>query len=121
MVLRAVAVGFASLLGLGCARAVPVVAPTVVYVGSVSGEGLETTSAAADSVGSWNARDEVEVEWHGSWWPAVVLERRGIRWLVHYDGYTSEWDEVVTGDRIRERHVEPEIEDSSEVEDEPDP
>jgi hypothetical protein len=123
MLLREVAVGFVSLVALGCTRTRPIVAaPTVVVVGGVAGEGLDvTTSAALDEGGPWKARDEVEVEWHGSWWPAVVLDKRGARWLVHYDGYAAEWDEVVSGDRIRERHVEPEVNEASTVEEPPDP
>lgn len=43
----------------------------------------------------------VQVEWRGTWWPAVVLGRRAEGWLVHYDGYGEEWDEVVDTSRIR--------------------
>ncbi len=121
MVLRAVAVGFACLLVLGCARTAPIVAPTVVVVGGVSGAGLGVSSAEPDYGTIWKAKEEVEVEWLGIWWPAVVLEKRGGRWLVHYEGYAAEWDEVVSGDRLRERRAEPEIDDSSEMDDESEP
>ena len=59
------------------------------------------------------AGDLVEVEWHGSWWPAVLLERRRSGWQVHYEGYAKEWDEVVSLARIRDRQArddEPTIE-----------
>lgn len=43
----------------------------------------------------------VQVEWRGRWYPAVVRERRGKRYLVHYVGYESSWDEWVSAERIR--------------------
>ena len=122
MVLRAVSVGVLSVLVAACARSTPVNVPTVVFVDGVSGGGGFTTSSEpADEGGSWKAREEVEVEWHGSWWPAVVLEQRGARWLVHYEGYGNDWDEVVGPDRIRERRAEVQPEDGDEPDDEPDP
>lgn len=122
MVLRVVAVGFALIASAGCARSAPVVAPTVIVVGGVAGGGVGAVSEPAEEPGPWKPKDEVEVEWRGSWYPAVVLDKRGgNRWLVHYEGYTAEWDEVVSGDRIRERRVEPEREDPDDFEEEPDP
>jgi hypothetical protein len=120
MVLR-VAVGLASLLVVGCARTTPVAAPTVVFVGGVSGSALESSYDAPEHGGAWKARDEVEVEWHGQWWPAIVLEKRGPRWMVHYEGYASDWDEAVAGDRIRERRAEPEVDSGDDWDEEPDP
>ncbi len=119
----AVAVGVASLLAVGCVRGAPVQAPTVVFVDAVAGETAPAPSGdSTESAGSWKARDEIEVEWRGSWWPAVVLEPRGVgRWLVRYDGYGSDWDEVVGRDRIRERRAELQLEEGEESEDEPDP
>jgi hypothetical protein len=124
MVLRAVAVGVVCLgaLHLGCSRTAPILTPTVIVVGPVSGGGFTSSSEEpSSSGGTWVTREEVEVEWHGSWWPALVLERRGGRWLVHYEGYGAEWDEVVATERIRERRAEPEIDQPREMEDEPDP
>ena len=125
MVLRAVAVGVTSLLLAGlagaCARSVPVSVPTVVFVDGVSGGGIATSPEPANEAGSWRAREEVEVEWHGSWWPAVILEQRGGRWLVHYEGYGSDWDELVGPERIRERRADLDPDEGAEPEYEPDP
>jgi hypothetical protein len=125
MVMRAV-VGLAlvSLMGGGCAHGTPVRAPVVVFVERVNGEtAIPTSGASSDQGGGdWKAKEEVEVEWHGSWWPAVVVEKRGgSRWLVHYEGYGDDWDEVVGSDRIRERRAELQLEVGDEKDDEPDP
>lgn len=53
----------------------------------------------------------VEVEWRGRWYPAIVLEPRGDGFLVHYEGYGAEWDEVVSPDRIRDRTEDEEDDD----------
>lgn len=110
MIVRVVAIALATSAVLGgCARAARLDAPAVVVVGGVSSGAVTPVSGEwAEGGGSWNTKDEVEVEWHGSWWPAVVLEKRGRdRWLVHYEGYGDDWDEVVRSDRIRERRAEP--------------
>jgi hypothetical protein len=87
-----------------CARGGPPLVPTVeVPVGAVApSQQIETDPTP---IARRPTRDEgtpVEVEWHGRWWPAVLLEQRGDRWLIHYVGYGDDWDEVVTPDRIRE-------------------
>jgi len=43
----------------------------------------------------------VRVEWRGRWYPAVILKQTSSRYLVHYVGYDSSWDEWVTPDRVR--------------------
>jgi hypothetical protein len=43
----------------------------------------------------------VEVEWEGDWYPATILEVRGAKYRIHYLGYGAEWDEWVTGARMR--------------------
>ncbi len=47
--------------------------------------------------------DAVEVEYHGDWWPAHVLEVGTATYHIHYDGYADDWDEEVGLDRIRAR------------------
>lgn len=44
--------------------------------------------------------DALYVEWHGSYWPAVVtdVDADG-RARIHYDGYGDEWDETVGPER----------------------
>jgi hypothetical protein len=43
----------------------------------------------------------VEVEWHGTWWAAEVLQRAGNRSYIHYTGWDDSWNEWVTPERIR--------------------
>ena len=41
------------------------------------------------------------VEWHGSWWAAHAIGRTNDgRAVIHYDGWSSAWDEVVTPARV---------------------
>lgn len=44
---------------------------------------------------------KVEVEWKGKWYKATVLEAKDQAYKVHYDGFASSWDEMVTASRIR--------------------
>ena len=43
----------------------------------------------------------VEVNWHGKWYAAKILEARDGRHLVHYAGYDDSWDEWVPNNRLR--------------------
>jgi hypothetical protein len=70
---------------LPCAHAVP--AP--------SGSGPVLTIAA------YKATDHVRVTWRGTIYSAIVLQVIDKdRFLVHYEGLESAWDETVTLDRI---------------------
>ncbi len=55
-----------------------------------------TTTATAHAVG-----DKVDVKWNGSWWKGEVLSVSGDKYRVHYTGWSSSWDELVTADRLR--------------------
>jgi hypothetical protein len=98
----------------GCVPRNNIVAvPTVeVTVRDAWAHALEETDPDAEDDGR-AAGDHVEVEWHGSWWPAVLVERRRAGWFVHYERYSKDWDEVVSLARVRDRRVpadEPSIE-----------
>jgi Zn-dependent protease with chaperone function len=49
----------------------------------------------------WQAGQRVSVEWQGGWYPAEILQQEAGRYLVHYLGYDSSWDEWVEPSRIR--------------------
>lgn len=102
-----VAATVAAALLAGCAArpATAVSAPTVeVAVRPVTGDPFVATEEPRED--GRKAGDAVEVEWNGSWWPAILLERRGDGWLIHYDGYDDDWDEVVGLERIRDRRAD---------------
>jgi hypothetical protein len=44
---------------------------------------------------------KVEAEWKGTWYSARVLEASAGVHLIHYDGYSAEWDEWVSPKRLR--------------------
>lgn len=103
-----------------CAQARAPDVPTV-EVGAVRGHAVlveEGPSARSRTAGLQGT--PVEVEWHGRWWPAILLERRGNdHWLVHYEGYGENWDEVVGPDRIRERQPDPDVSPIDDDDDDP--
>jgi RNA binding activity-knot of a chromodomain len=54
-----------------------------------------------NKAGLFKVGARVRVTWRGSVYKAVVLEVPAPdRYLVHYDGYETSWDEVVTAERI---------------------
>ena len=55
----------------------------------------------AGVIATYKIGDRVRVRWRGSIYPATVLNVVTTeRFLVHYDGYESAWDEVVETERI---------------------
>jgi|GEM_PF-2608005 len=48
-------------------------------------------------------RGPVQILWGGQWWNGRVLERRGDRYYITYDGYDASWNEWVGPDRVRSR------------------
>jgi len=53
------------------------------------------------AVFSYDVNDKVKVEWKGGLYPATILKVENDKFLVHYDGYASSWDEWVTEGRIK--------------------
>jgi WD40 repeat protein len=47
----------------------------------------------------------VEIEWNGKWYPGKILEIKGEKYYVSYDGYNAEWNEYVSASRLREKTV----------------
>lgn len=58
-------------------------------------------SASAVPTGQYQVGDRVKVRWRGSVYPATVAQVVGPdKYLIHYDGHESAWDEAVPGNRI---------------------
>lgn len=54
-----------------------------------------------DAAARYKAGARVKVSWRGSVYKATIVKVKGPdRFLVHYDGHESAWDEVVHSDRI---------------------
>jgi hypothetical protein len=47
------------------------------------------------------APQKLEVEWHGTWYPAEILSSSGASNLIRYVGYGPEWDEWISAERMR--------------------
>jgi hypothetical protein len=44
---------------------------------------------------------QIKVEWNGSWWDALIREIDGGKYLIHYVGFDSSWDEWVDTSRMK--------------------
>lgn len=65
------------------------------------GAGFTQTKKAT---GNYFSGQKVMVEWHGSWYPGEVLNVLGNnKFKIHYDNYSTSWDEVVSDRRLRDR------------------
>jgi hypothetical protein len=53
--------------------------------------------------GNSRLRERVEVLWEDDWYPATILEVRGAKYKIHYDGYDAQWDEWIDAARLRRR------------------
>ncbi|RAH16309.1 MAG: hypothetical protein CMB56_000825 [Methanobacteriota archaeon] len=52
---------------------------------------------------NFQVEQDVKVEWRGSWWDATIIEINDERYLIHYIGFDTSWDEWVTSERIQIR------------------
>src|SRR5262245_34719561 len=51
---------------------------------------------------SYGVGDPVMVEWEKKNYPAIILEAPSpTKYKVHYEGYDTVWDEVVSRDRVK--------------------
>jgi len=58
-------------------------------------------SGSAHAPSSFNVGDRLRVRWRGSLYAATVQAVPGPgKLLVHYEGYGTEWDEIVGEDRV---------------------
>jgi hypothetical protein len=49
----------------------------------------------------WKKGDTVKVLWNTQWYKAFIIDISKDQYLVHYDGYGSEWDEWIKTDRMK--------------------
>jgi hypothetical protein len=60
--------------------------------------------------------DTVQIEWSGSWYDGTVVEVQDAGYLISYNGYSDDWNEVVREDRIRAATAAPAAEEVAEEE-----
>jgi hypothetical protein len=83
----------------GAARPLPSAKPSATAVNAPSRDaGPPAPKKAAYAAGA-----KVAVLWQGKWWPASVLSVKADKYLIHYDGWSSTWDEWVTTARMKQR------------------
>lgn len=58
-------------------------------------------SISAFSQAAYRLHQKIQVKWQGSWWPAEVIEIKDNQYKIHYDNYSSNWDEWVGTDRMQ--------------------
>lgn len=69
-------------------------------VARLTGAGPKSSAGTA-TVAPYKAGDRVRVSWRGSRYGATIIAVVAPdKYLVHYDGYESAWDETVSADRI---------------------
>jgi hypothetical protein len=65
-------------------------------------EKVRRTAVSAAKTNQYKIGDRVKVEWHGTYYSAVVVGIVGPeRYRVHYKGYGNEWDENVGRERVQ--------------------
>ena len=59
------------------------------------------TSFAVAQGANFKVGDKIEVLSNGTWYKADILEAKDGSYHIHYDGWTSTWNEWVKPDRMR--------------------
>ena len=49
---------------------------------------------------SYSVGEQIKVEWEESWWDASIINIADDKYLIHYTGFDSSWDELVTTERM---------------------
>ncbi len=63
--------------------------------------GPDAGAKPATKKAAYRAGQKVDVQWGGSWWQGRVLAVKNDKFLVHYIGWSSSWNEWVTTARLR--------------------
>lgn len=75
--------------------------PPPAKVAAAAGIAPQPSSSAAASSAPYREGDRVRVTWRGSAYPAVILRVVAPdRFVVHYEGHETAWDESIHIDRI---------------------
>jgi len=69
------------------------------WVGASRYRSSSSSSTTASS--SYSVGQGVRVLWGGKWWNARILQKKGSKYYIKYDGYSSKWNEWVTRSRMK--------------------
>ncbi len=53
------------------------------------------------AVTAYEQKEKIQVNWDGEWFPATILDLKAGKYLIRYDGYSSDADEWVDETRMR--------------------
>lgn len=62
---------------------------------------MNAQAIGSSPTSTWKVGDAVQVSWAGGWYGARILQAKGGKYLIRYDGYDSSWDEWVAPARMR--------------------
>lgn len=82
------------------AASLTIAAAAAAHPGPREPEPTPRAPRAAEPTACLAVSDSVFVEWKGSYWKARVLARVEERFVVHYEGWGREWDELVAPERL---------------------
>ena len=86
------------------ARGLPM-KPSVSAEASASAAPSSAVPVPAAVPSMYHVGDRVRVEWHGSIYPASIIELSSDgRYRVHYEGFGNEWDETIGAQRIQRKN-----------------
>lgn len=64
-------------------------------------EWVTTARMKGLSVPAYKVGDSIKVSWKGKWYPATIIRENDGKYLIHYTGFESSWDEWVGPGRMR--------------------
>lgn len=64
-------------------------------------EQVKVAPPAKKSNTSFKKDDKVSILWKEKWYPGKILELKGDKYLVSYDGFGAEWNEEVGLERLK--------------------
>lgn len=90
------------LLTLGITTQLSLAAPTLLAQAANQG-GPTATSTPVSQARPATLGEKLQVSWSGSWYDATILEIGEGQYKVHYEGWSSDWDEWVVPSRLRRK------------------
>lgn len=61
------------------------------------------TNTHSDKTTKFNKGDKIDIDYNGKWYDGTVLAAKDGQYLVHYEGWSDGYDEIINNGRIRAR------------------